>query len=84
MMACGVVVGWTYLRFYQSRGKGMRGDMSENFSAATLFPKPLRFVNKKNYKGYCGYSYFSYHCKLIFSIDRTIKLLNCFSLPGQQ
>jgi len=46
MMACGVVVGWTYLRFYQSRGKGMRGDMSENFSAATLFPKPLRFVNK--------------------------------------
>jgi len=50
MMACGVVVGWTYLRFYQSRGKGMRGDMSENFSAATLFPKPLRFVNKKTTK----------------------------------
>jgi len=42
MMACGVIVGWTYLRFYQSHGKGMRGDMSEGFSAATLLPTPIR------------------------------------------
>ena len=43
MMSCGVVIGWTYLRFYQSHGKGMRGDMGEGFSFATLLPKPLRF-----------------------------------------
>ena len=42
MMACGVIVGWTYLRFYQPRGKGMRGDLSEGFAAATLLPKPVR------------------------------------------
>lgn len=42
MMSCGVVIGWTYLRFYQSHGKGMRGDMGEGFSFATLLPKPLR------------------------------------------
>ena len=44
MMSCGVVIGWTYLRFYQSHGKGMRGDMGEGFAFATLLPKPLRYV----------------------------------------
>lgn len=42
MISCGVIVGWTYLRFYQPRGKGMRGDLSEGFAAATLLPKTLR------------------------------------------
>ena len=38
MVACGIIIGWVYLRFYQSHGKGIRGDMRENFEVATLFP----------------------------------------------
>jgi len=42
MVICGVIVGWIYLRFYQSHGKGVRGDINESFEAATLFPQILR------------------------------------------
>ncbi|XP_047135158.1 transmembrane protein 115 [Hydra vulgaris] len=43
MMSCGIIVGWSYLRFYQPRGRGMRGDMSESFEFASLLPPFLRF-----------------------------------------
>ena len=36
----GVIVSWTYLRFYQSHSRG-RGDSAENFAFRTFFPKPL-------------------------------------------
>jgi len=42
MVFCGICVAWIYLRFYQSHGKGIRGDMSEHFDVASLFPPILR------------------------------------------
>merc|ERR1712002_749859 len=42
MVTCGIIVGWTYLRFYQPRGKGVHGDMNDTFEAATLFPPVVR------------------------------------------
>jgi len=38
----GIIIGWVYLRFYQPRGKGVRGDMSEHFSFASFFPVSAR------------------------------------------
>ena len=36
----GVLVSWTFLRFYQSHNRG-RGDSAENFAFKTFFPQPL-------------------------------------------
>ena len=38
----GVIIAWVYLRFYQPRGKGIKGDMSEHFAFATFFPDSAR------------------------------------------
>lgn len=39
----GILFGWVYLRFYfKDRDTGMVGDMREDFSFATLFPKKFR------------------------------------------
>eukprot|EP00112_Aurelia_sp_Birch-Aquarium-sp1_P006744 Seg1738.12 transcript_id=Seg1738.12/GoldUCD/mRNA.D3Y31 product="Transmembrane protein 115" protein_id=Seg1738.12/GoldUCD/D3Y31 len=38
----GILVGWIYLRFYQPRGKGIKGDMNEHFEFAAFFPTPIR------------------------------------------
>ncbi|XP_064395624.1 transmembrane protein 115-like [Halichondria panicea] len=38
----GTVSGWIYLRFYQKKEQGSRGDMSESFSFATFFPEPIQ------------------------------------------
>ena len=37
----GTTTAWIYLRFYQKRDQGLRGDMSEGFSFATFFPELL-------------------------------------------
>ena len=37
-----IVVSWVYLRFYQIRADGSRGDMSDNFSFASFFPEPIQ------------------------------------------
>ena len=39
MALSGTFVGWVYLRFYQPRGKGVKGDLSEGFSCASFFPE---------------------------------------------
>ena len=38
----GVVVAWTYLRFYQPRHSGVTGDASAGFAFASLFPVPAQ------------------------------------------
>eukprot|EP00795_Rhopilema_esculentum_P010441 gene10441-19145_t len=38
----GIAVGWVYLRFYQPRGKGIKGDMNEHFDLASFFPEPTQ------------------------------------------
>ena len=38
----GVLVGWVYLRFYQPKGKGAKGDLRDGFAFATFFPEPLQ------------------------------------------
>lgn len=38
----GFYSAWVYLRFYQSKDAGVRGDASNAFAFATLFPHPLR------------------------------------------
>ena len=40
----GTATAWTYLRFYQKRDQGLRGDMSEGFAFATFFPELLHPV----------------------------------------
>ncbi len=35
----GMFVSWVYLRFYQKRDAGGRGDLSETFAFATFFPE---------------------------------------------
>jgi len=39
MVLSGTLIGWVYLRFYQPRGKGVKGDLSESFSCASFFPE---------------------------------------------
>nr|XP_058944593.1 transmembrane protein 115-like [Pocillopora verrucosa] len=39
MVLSGTIIGWVYLRFYQPRGKGVKGDLSESFSFASFFPE---------------------------------------------
>ena len=41
-----VMASWVYLRFYQIRADGTRGDMSDNFSFASFFPEPIQWVPK--------------------------------------
>ena len=40
----GVILGWVYLRFYQQKGKGAKGDLRDGFAFATFFPEPLQYV----------------------------------------
>lgn len=35
----GTSIAWIYLRFYQKKDQGGRGDMSESFAFATFFPE---------------------------------------------
>jgi len=39
MALSGTLIGWVYLRFYQPRGKGVKGDLSDGFSFASFFPE---------------------------------------------
>ncbi|KAF0761524.1 transmembrane protein 115 [Aphis craccivora] len=38
MVISGVLMSWTYLRFYQRHTNGTRGDMADNFTFASFFP----------------------------------------------
>ncbi|CAB3991222.1 transmembrane 115-like [Paramuricea clavata] len=38
----GVILGWIYLRFYQQKGKGAKGDLRDGFAFSTFFPEPLQ------------------------------------------
>jgi membrane associated rhomboid family serine protease len=38
----GALCGWIYLRFYQPRTDGRRGDLGDNFAFATFFPEMLQ------------------------------------------
>ncbi|XP_014260781.1 transmembrane protein 115 [Cimex lectularius] len=42
MLIAGVLVSWTYLRFYQRHSNGSRGDLADNFSFASFFPNVLQ------------------------------------------
>ncbi|XP_059472439.1 transmembrane protein 115 [Neocloeon triangulifer] len=42
MYACGFLVSWTYLRFYQRHSNGTRGDMAESFCFANFFPNVVQ------------------------------------------
>ncbi|KXJ20253.1 transmembrane protein 115 [Exaiptasia diaphana] len=48
-MVSGILFAWVYLRFYQPRARGARGDLSEEFSCASFFPhqlqSPVRLVS---------------------------------------
>ncbi|KAK3732842.1 hypothetical protein QZH41_012358, partial [Actinostola sp. cb2023] len=41
-MLSGIIIAWLYLRFYQPRARGSRGDLSEDFSCASFFPEQLQ------------------------------------------
>jgi len=38
MLSFGIIISWTYLRFFQSHQNGTKGDMSASFSFASFFP----------------------------------------------
>ncbi|XP_023333704.1 transmembrane protein 115 isoform X2 [Eurytemora carolleeae] len=42
MFGTGLVISWTYLRFYQVHNNGTRGDMADSFAFATLFPNVVQ------------------------------------------
>ena len=42
MVLSGSLIGWVYLRFYQPRGKGVKGDLNEGFSCASFFPEAVQ------------------------------------------
>uniref|UniRef100_A0A0K2TJV1 CG9536 CG9536PAlike [Tribolium castaneum] n=1 Tax=Lepeophtheirus salmonis TaxID=72036 RepID=A0A0K2TJV1_LEPSM len=42
MFGSGLLVSWTYLRFYQNHSNGSRGDMTESFSFPSFFPNVLQ------------------------------------------
>lgn len=42
LVLSGSAVSWTYLRFYQKKDQGSRGDMSEGFAFATFFPECIQ------------------------------------------
>ncbi|CAF1972951.1 unnamed protein product [Rotaria magnacalcarata] len=41
MLSFGIIISWTYLRFFQIHQNGTKGDMSSSFSLANFFPPPL-------------------------------------------
>ncbi|KAK3581288.1 hypothetical protein CHS0354_033021 [Potamilus streckersoni] len=44
MFMWGILISWTYLRFFQNHSNGNRGDMAENFSFASFFPRQIQPV----------------------------------------
>jgi membrane associated rhomboid family serine protease len=44
MITLGVFIGWIYLRFFQKHKNGSRGDSSNNFIFASLFPSRVQPV----------------------------------------
>lgn len=42
MFLSGLLISWTYLRFYQYHSNGTRGDMADNFTFASFFPNVLQ------------------------------------------
>jgi len=42
MFGIGLIIAWIYLRFYQVHSNGLKGDLAESFSFATLFPTVLQ------------------------------------------
>ncbi|XP_073977032.1 transmembrane protein 115 [Rhodnius prolixus] len=42
MFTSGVLVSWTYLRFYQPHSNGTRGDLADNFTFSSFFPNVLQ------------------------------------------
>lgn len=42
MFCSGLIVSWTYLRFYQRHSNGSRGDSADNFTFASFFPAVLQ------------------------------------------
>lgn len=42
LVLSGTLFSWTYLRFYQKKEQGNRGDMSEGFAFATFFPEAIQ------------------------------------------
>jgi hypothetical protein len=42
LVLSGIIISWVYLRFYQKKEQGSRGDMSEGFAFATFFPEPIQ------------------------------------------
>ena len=42
LVLSGSAISWTYLRFYQKKEQGSRGDMSESFAFATFFPECIQ------------------------------------------
>ncbi|CAF1163854.1 unnamed protein product [Rotaria sordida] len=41
MLSFGIIISWTYLRFFQVHQNGTQGDMSTSFSFASFFPPPI-------------------------------------------
>ncbi|XP_048741794.1 transmembrane protein 115-like [Ostrea edulis] len=42
MFGFGILISWTYLRFYQKHSNGNRGDMADQFSFSSFFPSQLQ------------------------------------------
>ncbi|XP_032231642.2 transmembrane protein 115 [Nematostella vectensis] len=42
MVLSGLFIGWVYLRFYQPRARGVKGDLSEGFAFDNFFPKMVQ------------------------------------------
>lgn len=41
MLSFGILISWTYLRFFQPHANGTKGDTSSTFSFASFFPSPI-------------------------------------------
>ncbi|CAF0796372.1 unnamed protein product [Rotaria sordida] len=41
MLSFGIIISWTYLRFFQPHQNGTKGDTSTSFSFASFFPSPI-------------------------------------------
>ena len=63
----GVLVGWVYLRFYQQKGKGAKGDLRDGFAFATFFPEPLQYVFSCHFISNKLYSHVVTQFQVIFS-----------------
>ncbi|KAK9500168.1 hypothetical protein O3M35_001480 [Rhynocoris fuscipes] len=55
MFTSGILVSWTYLRFYQHHSNGSRGDLADNFTFSSFFPNvlqpPISIVSNTIYSG---------------------------------